>query len=108
MASYQWTGNAGTGTFATAGNWKTSTANPATVQELPQVTVIANTPLPGLGLPPNQIPGNVQTGDSDDMRRQLTLNLADYLNNNFSGPVYVATPALLAEYRIKPSQIRAA
>ena len=59
--------------------------NPATAQELPQVTVIANTPLAGLGLPPNQIPTNVQTGDSEDMRRQLTLDLADYLNNNFSG-----------------------
>src|SRR5215472_12954125 len=59
--------------------------NPATVQELPQITVIANTPLAGLGLPPNQIPSNVQTADSEAMRRQLTLNLADYLNNNFSG-----------------------
>src|SRR5215472_13176927 len=59
--------------------------NPATVQELPQVTVIANTPLAGLGLPPNQIPANVQTGDSEDMQRQLTLDLAGYLNNNFSG-----------------------
>jgi outer membrane receptor protein involved in Fe transport len=59
--------------------------NPATVQELPQVTVIANTPLAGLGLPPNQIPANVQTANSEDMRRQLTLDLADYLNNNFSG-----------------------
>jgi putative ABC transport system permease protein len=27
-------------------------------------------------------------------------------NNNYSGPLYVATPALLAEYGIKPSQIR--
>src|SRR5215469_11342404 len=63
----------------------TTPVNPATVQELPQVTVIANTPLAGLGLPPNQIPANVQTGDSEDMRRQLTLDLADYLNNNFSG-----------------------
>jgi outer membrane receptor protein involved in Fe transport len=62
-----------------------SPVNPATVQELPQVTVIANTPLAGIGLPSNQIPANVQTGDSEDMRRQLTLDLADYLNNNFSG-----------------------
>ncbi|MGN6452985.1 MAG: TonB-dependent receptor, partial [Steroidobacteraceae bacterium] len=60
-------------------------ANPAAAQELPQVTVIANTPLSGLGLPLNQVPANVQTGDSEDMRRQLTLDLADYLNNNFSG-----------------------
>jgi putative ABC transport system permease protein len=27
-------------------------------------------------------------------------------NNNYSGPLYVATPALLAEYGIKPGQIR--
>src|SRR6516165_1671592 len=59
--------------------------NPATAQELPQVTVIANTPLAGLGLPPNQIPANVQTADSEEMQRQLTLDLASYLNNNFSG-----------------------
>jgi outer membrane receptor protein involved in Fe transport len=59
--------------------------NPATAQELPQITVIGNTPLGGLGLPLNQIPSNVQTGDSKDMQRQQTLDLADYLNNNFSG-----------------------
>src|SRR5258708_9182494 len=59
--------------------------NPATAQELPQITVIGNTPLGGLGLPLNQIPSNVQTADSKDMRRQQTLDLADYLNNNFSG-----------------------
>ncbi len=63
----------------------TSGANPAAAQELPQVTVIANTPLPGLGLPLNQVPANVQTADSQDMQRQQTLDLAEYLNNNFSG-----------------------
>ena len=60
-------------------------ANPATAQELPQVVVIANTPLPGLGLPANEIPANVQTADSQEMRRQQTPDLADYLNNSFSG-----------------------
>jgi outer membrane receptor protein involved in Fe transport len=59
--------------------------NPATAQELPQITVIGNTPLGGLGLPLNEIPSNVQTADSSDMQRQQTLDLADYLNNNFSG-----------------------
>src|SRR5450755_1820421 len=62
-----------------------SPSNPGTVQELPQITVIGNTPLAGLGLPLNQIPSNVQTADSQDMQRQQTLDLADYLNNNFSG-----------------------
>jgi outer membrane receptor protein involved in Fe transport len=60
-------------------------SNPATAQELPQVTVIGTTPLNGLGLPMNQIPSNVQTGDSKEMQRQQTLDLADFLNKNFSG-----------------------
>src|SRR6202163_696096 len=60
-------------------------SNPATALELPQVTVIGNAPLPGLGLPMNQIPANVQTADSKEMEHQQTLGLADYLNNNFSG-----------------------
>src|SRR6202046_2109193 len=60
-------------------------SNPATVTELPQITVIGNTPLPGLGLPLNEIPANVQTANSQDMENQQTLGIADYLNNNFSG-----------------------
>jgi outer membrane receptor protein involved in Fe transport len=59
--------------------------NPATAEELPQVVVIANTPLVGLGLPLNEIPANVQTADSSDMQRQQSLTVADFLNNNFSG-----------------------
>ena len=59
--------------------------NPATATELPQVSVIANTPLPGLGLPLNQIPANTQNADRDDMQRQHVLDLAQYLNDNFSG-----------------------
>jgi outer membrane receptor protein involved in Fe transport len=60
-------------------------ANPAAAQELQQVVVIGNAPLPGLGLPLNQIPANVQTANSADLQRQQSLDLADYLNNNFSG-----------------------
>jgi outer membrane receptor protein involved in Fe transport len=59
--------------------------NPATAEELPQIVVIGTTPLSGLGLPMSQIPSNVQTGDSKEMQRQQTLDLADYLNRNFSG-----------------------
>jgi outer membrane cobalamin receptor len=61
------------------------TGNPAAAQELQQITVIGNTPLPGLGLPLNQIPANVQTANSADMLRQQSLDMADYLSNNFSG-----------------------
>ncbi|HEY2418962.1 MAG TPA: TonB-dependent receptor, partial [Steroidobacteraceae bacterium] len=60
-------------------------SNAATVQELPQVLVIGNAPLPGFGLPLNQIPANVQTATSDDLKRQQTTDVADYLNMNFSG-----------------------
>ena len=52
---------------------------------MPQVLVIGNVPHAGLGLPLNEIPSNVQTADSEDMQRQQTLDLADYLNGNFSG-----------------------
>ena len=60
-------------------------SNPGAAQELPQVIVIGNTPLPGFGLPLNQIPSNVQTANSGDIERQQTTDTADYLNNNFSG-----------------------
>src|SRR5450631_2095896 len=60
-------------------------SNAAAAQELPQVVVIGTAPLPGLGLPLNEVPSNVQTADSKEMQRQQTLDLADYLNKNFSG-----------------------
>ena len=59
--------------------------NPATAHELPQITVIATSPLSGLGLPLNQVPANVQTADSKDLQHQQALGVADYLNDNFSG-----------------------
>jgi len=60
-------------------------ANAAAVQELPQVVVIGNAPLPGLGLPLSQVPSNVQTADSEDLRRAQTTGIADYLNRSFTG-----------------------
>jgi outer membrane receptor protein involved in Fe transport len=60
-------------------------ANPATAQELPHVVIIGTAPLPGLGLPLEQVPSNVQTATSEDLQHQRSLGLADYLNNNFSG-----------------------
>jgi outer membrane receptor protein involved in Fe transport len=60
-------------------------ADPATMPELPQVVVIGTTPLEGFGLPSNQVPANVQVADSKDMEREHTLNITDYLANNFTG-----------------------
>ncbi len=54
-------------------------------KEIPQVFVIATAPLPGLGSPLEYVPDNVQTANSTDLRRQQSLDLTDFLNNNFSG-----------------------
>jgi outer membrane receptor protein involved in Fe transport len=59
--------------------------NAGLLQNLPQVIIIGNTPLAGFGLPLNEIPSNVQTADSAEMQRQQTMDVADYLNDNFSG-----------------------
>src|SRR3984957_8217377 len=59
--------------------------NPAAAQELPQVVVIGTAPLPGFGLPLNEIPSNVQTADSKDLQQAQTLGVADYLNQKFTG-----------------------
>ena len=48
-------------------------SNAATVQELPQVTVIGTAPLPGFGLPLNMVPANVQTANSEDLERAQVL-----------------------------------
>ena len=60
-------------------------ANPATAQELPQVLIIGTAPLRELGQPLSEVPANVQTATSTDLKRQQSLGIADYLNNNFSG-----------------------
>jgi len=59
--------------------------NPAAVQELPQVLVIANAPLPGFGLPLNEIPSNVQTATSRDLEDAQVNEIAGYLSQRFTG-----------------------
>jgi outer membrane receptor protein involved in Fe transport len=71
--------------IACAEDQDTGPTNAAAAREAPQVVVIGNAPLPGLGLPLNQVPASVQTGNSEDMQHQQTLGIGDYLNNNFSG-----------------------
>jgi outer membrane receptor protein involved in Fe transport len=77
---------AGAANAATAADTDTTfPANPATAQELPRVVIIGTAPLPGIGLPIELIPGNVQTGGAQDLKRQQSLDLTEFLNNNFSG-----------------------
>jgi outer membrane receptor protein involved in Fe transport len=61
---------------------------PATVNPAPtlaQVLIIANTPLPGFGLPLTEIPANVQTATSLDLQNAQVNNVADYLSQRFMG-----------------------
>ncbi len=73
------------GASAADGDAGPASSNPAATLELPQVIIIGNAPLPGFGLPLNEIPSNVQTATSADIERQQTTDVADYLNSNFSG-----------------------
>ena len=46
---------------------------------LPSVQVIGTTPIPGLGVPKDQIPANVQTADDKQLRNAQSLNLPDFM-----------------------------
>ena len=59
------------------------TVNPAPT--LSQVLIIANTPLPGFGLPLSEIPANVQTATSLDLRNAQVNSVAAYLSQRFMG-----------------------
>jgi iron complex outermembrane receptor protein len=51
-------------------------------QELPSVTVIGTTPLPGLGTPLRDVPSNVQVFGGAEIAKQRQSNLAEFLENN--------------------------
>ena len=55
--------------------------NPGATLETPSVTVIGNTPLPGLGLSIQKFPGNVQSATAADIRRSQTSSLPDLLTS---------------------------
>ena len=75
----------GTPASAAEGDDQEALQNPAAQRELPRVVVIANAPLPGIGLPLEQVPGNVQSGNAAQLKQQQSLGLTEFLNNNFSG-----------------------
>ncbi|HXZ59881.1 MAG TPA: TonB-dependent receptor [Steroidobacteraceae bacterium] len=59
----------------------TPAANPAEALELPTVTVVGTTPLPGLGAPLEEVPANVQIYTSGDFSRAHATT-TDYLVQN--------------------------
>ena len=46
------------------------------VAQLPRVEVISVTPRPGLGIPRDQVPANVQTATDADLARRHALDLS--------------------------------
>lgn len=58
-------------------------ADPALQTEA--VEVVSTTPLPGVGLPIEQIPAGVQVAKGKDIQDQHGLSLADYMNQNMAG-----------------------
>ena len=68
-----------------AATWSTGQVfadNPAEVFELPSVTVIGTTPLPGLGTAPKDVPANVQVFGSRELSRQRSRDLTEFLDRN--------------------------
>jgi outer membrane receptor protein involved in Fe transport len=53
--------------------------NPAAVLELPTVEVIGTMPIPGLGVPREQVPANVQAVTDADLARSSSTNLPEFL-----------------------------
>lgn len=65
-------------------------ADAASAAALPRVEVrgkraIDISPLPGLAVTPEQIPGNLQSATSKDLRESRALNLGDYMNSRMQG-----------------------
>lgn len=52
---------------------------------LSEVVIVANTPLPGFGLPLAQIPANVQMATGQDLQAAQVNSVADYLSQRFMG-----------------------
>lgn len=57
----------------------------AAVVEGETIEVISTTPLAGIGLPIEQVPANVQVVKGEELQKQGSLSLADYMNNNLQG-----------------------
>jgi len=75
----------GSGTLLAATPHIPSRAELAEPVTLPAVTVVAPTPLPGLGVDRDQLPYSVQAISGDDLNGANAANLTDYLARNATG-----------------------
>jgi outer membrane receptor protein involved in Fe transport len=56
--------------------------NKASVLEVPKIEVIGTTPLPGIGVPLEKVPGNVQNISAEKIGKQKALGIADFIDQN--------------------------
>jgi outer membrane receptor protein involved in Fe transport len=56
--------------------------NPASILETPTTEVVANTPLPSIGIPINQVPTNVEVFTGDELRKQQSTDMTEFLERN--------------------------
>ena len=75
---------AGQGQICLADTPQPASANPAEALEMPTVEVVGTTPLPGLGTPKKDVPGNVQIYGSQDLSGQRQSSTTDFLEQNAS------------------------
>lgn len=59
--------------------------NPPQVLETNAVEVVGTTPLPGMGVPLQEVPSNVQVVKGRELQEQQSLGVADYLQQNMLG-----------------------
>ncbi len=68
-----------------AGRPVTRTITLALRSQAYKVDVVGATPLPGIELPLDQIPGPVQTANEADIRNSGSLNIGDFMNRRLNG-----------------------
>lgn len=62
-----------------------SAGNASPTFVMPEVVVVGTTPLPGIGIDIDKVPGMVQTITADDLHRDAATNLGTALQNQISG-----------------------
>lgn len=56
-----------------------------------KVDVVSTTPMPGIGLSVNKVPANIQLVNGEEFKKQQSVTIADYMNNNLQGVSVVDT-----------------
>ncbi len=56
--------------------------NRAEALELETIEVVGTMPIPGIGVPINQVPANVQAASGKSINEQKSLNVAEFMDNN--------------------------